>query len=286
MRTSIIIVAAALTLAALPAGAAEWTETEDGRAAVLRLRTAPFPHATRPQYRSDRVLAFVPAGYVPGEAVDIIVHYHGHRAEAVSSATRRRFAQQLVASGKAAILLCPQGPLRAADSAGGKHEQAGGLARFLREALDLLAAGGVVPAGATPGRVILSGHSGAYRVIAWCLVRGGVDVSEVWLHDAVYGYISTFASWAAADASRRLVSTHTPHGGTRTNNRELRRQLRALGVTVVETFDDIAGCQAAVIAVPETHDEATRRFEVMATTSGLEDLARATEGLIDAFPGW
>jgi hypothetical protein len=285
MRPTIII-AAALLLTALPAGAADWTQDERGRTATLHARTAPFPHYTRPQYRDDRVLAFVPAGYVPGDAVDIIVHYHGHRAEAVSSATRRRFAEQLVASGKAAILLCPQGPLRASDSAGGKHEDTNGLARFLREMLDLLAADGIVPAGARPGRVVLSGHSGAYRVIGKALVRGGVDVSEVWLHDAVYGEIATFARWAANDASRRLVSTHTPAGGTRTNNGELRRQLRELHVPVVASFDDIAGCRAAVIAVPEGHDEATKRFEVMATTSNLDDIPRETEGLIDAFPGW
>lgn len=291
LNRTVVVGAALMALTCLAAPArAQWTDEPIGRTGVLRLRTAPFPHATRPQYRDPRVLAFVPRGHAPGPIVDVIVHYHGHRAEAVSSARARRLREQLAASGKAAVLLCPQGPLRASDSAGGKHEERDGLRRFLDEALEALARDGVVPVGARPGRVILSGHSGGYRVIARCLERGGVDVQEVWLHDALYGQVATFTGWAA-QPRRRLVSTHTAHGGTRSNNAALRRELLALNAPVVVREADLEGATIAILPVPEGHDAVTNRLERLLRTSGLDDVAPAedeepapTPGIIDLIP--
>lgn len=266
---SLVLGAALLAALAAPARA-QWIEEPIGRTAVLNLRSAPFPHPSRPQFRDDRVLAFVPAGYTPGPLVDIVVHYHGHRADAVSSARERRLREQLAASDRGAILLAPQGPLNASDSAGGKHEEAGGLQRFLDEAIAALVRDGVLPPNARVGRVILSGHSGAYRVIARGLERGGVEVGEVWLHDAVYAEVPTFARWAA-QPGRRLVSTHTPGGGTRVNNGALLRELRARGVPVVVDERDIEGARAAILAVPEGHNAVTKRFERFLRTSRLDD---------------
>ncbi|MBX3467526.1 MAG: hypothetical protein KF878_11605 [Planctomycetes bacterium] len=275
-------------------GQVTWRDEPAGRTAVVRLRSAPFPHPSRPQYRDDRVLVFVPAGHTPGRQVDIVVHYHGHRGETVSSVEERRLREQLAASGRAAILLAPQGPLRAADSAGGRHEDAEGLARFLAEALALLAAEGVVPEGAAPGRVVLSGHSGGYKVIARALERGGVDVQEVWLHDGLYGELDAFERWVAGDARRRLVSTHTPRGGTRVNNGQLVERLRRRGLPVVTSDDDALhrGARAVVVAAPESHDAVTRRLERFLRTSGLDEVGPAAppppprgRGLVDALPG-
>lgn len=262
-------------LLGLPARA-QWKTEEIGRTAVVHLRSAPFPHPSRPQYTDDRVLMFVPAALRdPGPQVDVIVHYHGHRAETVSDADRRLLRQQLADSRRAAVLLCPQGPLRASDSAGGKHEEQGGLKRFIDEAFQRMIADGVLPAGTRPGRVVLSGHSGGYKVIAADLARGGVSVDEVWLHDALYGNMDVFRRWAGRPG-RRLVSTHTPGGGTRQNNQELARQLRQDGVPVVGEFSAQAmtGARAVILAVPEGHHDVThrpRRFQAFLNSSLLRD---------------
>ena len=256
-----------LLVLAGPGWSAEWTTDPSGRTAILRLPSAPFPHPSR-QYRDDRTLAFVPGGLRPGATIDVIVHYHGHRAEAVSDAQRKLLREQLAASGAQAVLLAPQGPLRASDSAGGKHEEAGGLARFVREGYAQLVKDQVLPAGARPGRVILSGHSGAYRVIAFGLERGGVDVVEVWLHDGLYGQVETFRRWASGPG-RRLISTHTPGGGTRAHNLGLAASLRRAGVPVVDDPQRIAGARVAILAVSEGHQQVLhqpRRFEAFART--------------------
>ncbi len=291
MTTRLLAALALLLVAAAPVRA-QWTDGPAGRTLVTRLRSAPFPHASRPRYTNNQTMMFVPSGFVAGPTVDIIVHYHGHRAEAVSSAQQRRLREQLRDSGRNAILLAPQGPMTANDSAGGQHGDAGGLQRFVEEALARLIADGVVPPGARPGRIVLSGHSGAYLVISQALERGGVQVSEVWLHDGLYGQIGAFTRWAQRPG-RRLISTHTERGGTRANNGQLERDLRAAGVPVVTRLADLERARAAVIALPGTHDQATDRFAAFARTSGLAPVASSpvpasdparTIGLVGVLP--
>lgn len=271
MRPALFIPLALALLA--PVARAQWTEAPHGRSLVARLRTAPFPHPSRPQFTDDRTLFFVPRGFVPGPTVDVVVHYHGHRAETVSSATLRRLREQLAGAQVSAVLLCPQGPLRAADSAGGKHEVAGGLSRFLTEALERLVTNGVVPQGARVGRVVLSGHSGAYRVIARALGVGGVDVSEVYLHDGLYGETDAFFGFATTPG-KRFLSTSTPGGGTAANNEALRRRLRGAGLSVASTEDDatLRATRTMILATGEGHDAVTHtrdRFQRFLATSGL-----------------
>lgn len=279
------LLALALLLSLAAPASAQWTTGPAGRTLVTRMRTAPFPHRSRPQYTNDQALLFVPEGFTPGPTVDIIIHYHGHRAEAVSSARQRRLGEQLRDSGRNAILLAPQGPLSANDSAGGQHGEEGGLQRFVAEALARLIADGVVPPGTRPGRIILSGHSGAYLVMSQALERGGLAVSEVWLHDGLYGQLGAFARWAQRPG-RRLISTHTAGGGTRTNNGQLERELRAAGVPVVTRLGDLEGARAAVIALPGTHDQATDRFAAFARTSLLRPTPlRTTDSTPAGIPG-
>lgn len=258
----------ALCLLASASPAADWTRDASGRTAILRLPGSMFPHRSR-GFTDDRTLAFVPSTLREGATVDVIVHYHGHGAETVSDFRRRLLADQLVASGLQAVILAPQGPLRAADSGGGKHEEAGGLNRFVSQGYGALVQDGVLPRGALPGRVILSGHSGGYRVIAAGLERGGVEVAEVWLHDGLYGQFESFFTWAQKPG-KRLISTHTPRGGVRGHNIALARRLRAAGVPVVETMEGLRGARVAIVAAPEGHHDVThspRRFEAFARTS-------------------
>lgn len=251
---------------------------------VLRLASAPFPHASR-SYRDDRVLAYVTPG-VAGPEVDVIVHYHGHRTpDAIADARARKLPQQLRDSGKAALLLAPAGPVGANDSSGGKHDEPGGLKRFLDEAFAAAAREGLLPAGARPGRVVLSGFSGGGRVIAFALRQGGVPVQEVWLHDALYGQFDAYSRWARAPG-RRLVSTHTPGGGTRGHNQSMAAELRAAGIPVAGDPGD-PGAHAVFMAVPEGHQAVTGRFGAIARGSRLRARqaspapAQPTRGIVD-----
>lgn len=268
----------AFALAALagpPTGSA-WTHDAYGSTAIFHMTTAPFPHPSR-SYTDDRVMLLVPDGYRPGATVDLVIEYHGFRNEIVHSDAGHHYRQQLALSRKNAILVEPQGPYEAADGSGGKHDEKDGLARFVKEVLATLVREGVVPDGASPGKLVLAGHSGAYQVIAHELDHGGVEVCEVDLHDALYGLLPSFRSWASVEG-HKLVSVSTRDAGTRANNATLRDQLESDGIVVAtdESEASLAHARVVIAPVDVAHDCSTYarlRWADVLEHSALSDLS-------------
>jgi len=124
-----------------------------------------------------------------------------------------KLPQQLLASKANAILLVPQGPKDAADSGGGKLElDPGGFAKLIDEVTVYLKSEDKIHT-TQVGRIVLSAHSGGYKVAAAVLHLGGMDthITDVLLLDASYGSLEWFADWCKADPSHRLVSLFTDH---------------------------------------------------------------------------
>lgn len=211
------------------------------------LEHAPFP-AEGASYKDDTVLVFVPRHYrLPASGqLDAVVHFHGHNNTAAGAMDEHALREQLFESKQNALLVVPQGPVRAADSSGGKVEQRGGLRRMLEELMRELARPAVGKAlGASRlrgarrfGALCLSAHSGGYRVAAACLLHGEVEVTEVYLFDALYGAVSTFRAWLKGGTPgrraprRKLVSTYAT-APVRAQNLTLIAELRSDGVDVL-----------------------------------------------------
>ncbi|MCX7626377.1 MAG: hypothetical protein N2Z21_09230 [Candidatus Sumerlaeaceae bacterium] len=220
----------------------EWAVTPWGRLGVAELKTAPFPDDSRTSgfvtkrgvipyeghYDDSRVAFAVPeplaratqssAGVakLPLPEIDLIVHFHGHGNECLNAMEQFRLGEQLAASTKQAVLVIPQGPKYAADSGGGKLEKDGAFAAFVREVLEVLKRNNMGATQETELRfIIVSGHSGAYRVIAKILDHGGEwdRIREVWLFDAAYGFFDELALPATAPSRypKRLRSIFTDH---------------------------------------------------------------------------
>lgn len=220
----------ALTLTQLAQGQATqpaWQSAAGGQLILRPFHYAPYPHSSReagfkgraatypasPHYTDSTVGIFIPPGYLPGEAVDYIVHFHGHNNHVSKVIPQYRLAEQLTDAKINAILIVPQGPRDAADSGGGKLElDEGGFGRLIDEVTQFLQAEGKIRT-AKIGRIVLSSHSGGYKVTAAVLDHGGLTdhITDVLLLDSSYGSLEAFAKWAGASPSHRLVSLYTQH---------------------------------------------------------------------------
>lgn len=219
-----------------------WQSSALGQTAVFHMTNAPFPHASRadgfktaertfprdPHYTDDRVAIFIPRHFQPGKRVDLLLYFHGHYNHIAKCIEQFKLREQVAAAGQNVILVCPQGPRDAGDSGGGKLEQPGGLHRLVDEVLDTLAAERKLPHRRL-GRVLLAGHSGAYRVIAFGLSVGGLDgnITDVGLLDASYGQLDAFTDWVSGHKKGRLFSIFTDHLAD--ENVALMTRLRKLG---------------------------------------------------------
>jgi len=213
----------------------------------LELESAPFP-APGAGYRDPTVIVYVPSHfrYNPHERLPVVVHFHGINSTAEGAMNGNQLREQLFDSRQNAILVVPQGPKNAEDTSFGKLQQEGGLSAMLHEITVLLhtrearralgdAAVGHGSERAHIGLVCLSTHSGGYHGVAGCLQHGGVEVTEVYLFDALYSDTEVFRDWVIkgkgrSQRHRHKLVTYFGGGTTATQSKLLRTQLEKAGV--------------------------------------------------------
>lgn len=206
-----------------------------GQLIVSHLANAPFPSSKRinghtynnkifsfeEHYNDSTVLIFIPKGFKPNNQNDFVVHFHGWYNNVDSVLNQFKLIEQFSASEKNAILIVPQGPKNAPDSFGGKLEDENRFRDLIDEILNLLYEKKLVSS-KNVGKIILSGHSGAYRVISFILMRGGLteQIKEVFLFDGLYGHIEKYSYWL--DHNRgKFINIFTENGGTKEESENL-----------------------------------------------------------------
>ncbi len=211
----------------------------------LQLSSAPFPHPVRDtghiyggqhfpadvHYRDSTVGVFLPRGFRSDKPLDLVVHVHGWWNNVDSVFAQFRLAEQLVGSGKNAALVVPQGPKNAPDSFGGRLEEQNTFRRFVEDIGDALYARRLIAAPPVR-RIVLSGHSGAYRMMSFILLRGGVTdrISEVYAFDALYGQLEKYGHWLT-HSKGRFVAIYCDSGGTKSTTESLMEDLKGWQVS-------------------------------------------------------
>jgi hypothetical protein len=255
----------------------------EGELILAKLDSAPFPHPSRADghryegplysakehYSDSSVAIFVPKGFRETGRIDVVVHFHGWKNHVQRVLDRYRLIEQLAASGRNAVLVVPQGPYDAPDSGGGKLEDADGFNRFMAEVADTLRKkSGLKKKDFSLGRIILSGHSGGYQVIASILDRGGVTdhVREVWLFDALYAKTPSFLTWIDRKQGR-FIDVYTEHGGTKGETEKLMETLKGRGTDFLarkesETGDNLLRSSRIIFLFRDLpHDEVVHKRE-------------------------
>jgi hypothetical protein len=226
-------------------------KTFRGDVLKLRLPSAPFPHRGRqngyqyeatyyppdPHYSDSSVWVFIPAAFRDSGAVDLVFFFHGWFSSIAEAERDFDLYRQFSESGVNALLVLPELACDAPDSYGGKLEESGGFVRLVDDLLQALCSHGLI-ARPKPGRLVLAGHSGAYRVIAQVLLRGGLaeHIGEVYLFDALYEWENLFADWIMA-GSHRFVSVNVTGSETSATADRLIGLLRASAVELTVAPD-------------------------------------------------
>ena len=216
-----------------------------GELIVTQLTSASFPHpkraeghtyqgelyAAKEHYSDSTVAIFIPKGFHETGKIDFVVHFHGWKNHVEGVLGQCQLIEQLIESGRNAVLVVPQGPRDAPDSFGGKLEDPDGFKRFMEDVMQTLRQNsGLNRRDFGLGQIVLSGHSGGYEVISAILDRGGLTdhVKEVWLFDALYAQTDKFLAWIDRQQGR-FIDIYTEHGGTKTKTEELMATLKQRG---------------------------------------------------------
>lgn len=251
------------------------TSTERGSGGVtftLAPKSAAFPCPGGKPYNDRTTLVFVPDHFrLPRSGrVDFVVHFHGHNTTAEKAIVSHKLREQLRDSKQNAVLVVPQGAVNQADGDFGKLMLKGGLGRLVSEIRGVLGGASVsktlgdatLAKSKRAGRVVLSAHSGGYRAAAACSKGAGVDISEVYLFDALYGDVDAFAAYVERSEDHKLVS-YSIGGAPRENSKKLAQILTAKGVDVRQesgaklTREELVRGRAVFLEGHSTHAAAT-----------------------------
>jgi hypothetical protein len=214
-----------------------------GKIIKFELHSSMFPHSERmdghkydgqnysflEHYNDSTVLIFIPSDFKPSKKIDFVVHFHGWRNTVDSVVAQYNLIQQFSASKKNAILIIPQGPKNSPDSFGGKLEEKDGFKKFMSEIAKNLVDKNILPE-FDIGNIILSGHSGAFRVISFIIQKGGLtkNISEVFLFDALYAQTEKYAYWID-HYEGKMINIYTNDGGTKAETEGLINDLQDWG---------------------------------------------------------
>ena len=246
-----------------------------GEMFVHGFSSAPFPDSTRMNghvydgktysfqghYDDSSVAIFISKGFKQTDSTNFVVYFHGWRNNIDSAYTEYNLINQFAESNLNAIFVFPEGPKNSPDSFGGKLENKDGLKILINDVVKFLMEKGKLNSPKI-GNIILGGHSGAYRVISFCIMRGGLtpNISDVILFDALYGETEKFSHWIE-NYNGRFIDIYTDSGGTKNESESLMNDFEGWGISYFKTEenelkpDDLTNNRLIFIHTDLVHNE-------------------------------
>ncbi len=170
-------------------------------------------YTTADHYSDSSVLLVIPRHLNLTGRIDLIFWFHGWHNNIDSAADFYGLSRQMIASERNAILVLAETAKNAPDSYGGKLERPGVFRSLVNDVMYTLKKNRIVPDNTGPGNILLAGHSGAFRVIAYILKNGEMQVQEVYLFDALYSQVDKFMQWLADNQQHHFIHWFTNQGG-------------------------------------------------------------------------
>ncbi len=194
-------------------------------------------------YKDSSVLVMIPRTFKPGKKVNLLFWFHGWGNNIDSAAVRYQLIRQFAASKLNAVLVLAETTRDAPDSYGGKLEYPGVFKNLVGDVLDRLKKEKIIRAVAESGNILLAGHSGAYRVMAYILKNGNLPVQEVILFDALYSETDKFMNWIRADINHRFIDIYTNGGGTDGETKQMAKIMEDEKISFQNTEESLVNAE-------------------------------------------
>ena len=169
-------------------------------------------YSTAEHYMDSSVLIIAPKKLDAKKKVDMIFWFHGWHNNIDNTASYYQLTRQFMESNLNAVLVLPEAAKDAADSYGGKLEKQDMFKSLVADVLMGLKSKKLIGMDCKAGHILLGGHSGGGEVMSYIVEKGGVEVNEAVLFDALYDGKEKFVDWIKADSSHRFIHLFTDHG--------------------------------------------------------------------------
>jgi hypothetical protein len=191
---------------------------------------------TPEHYRDSTVLIIAPKNLDAKKKVDMVFWFHGWHNNVDNAAAYYQLTRQFMESKLNAVLVLPEAAKNSADSYGGKLENPGVFKALVGDVLNGLKDKALISQKCQPGYILIGGHSGGGEVMSFIVEKGGIEVNEAVLFDALYDGKEKFFTWIKADTSHRFIHLYTDYGyGPKDENKLMVKTLQQQNIPYFET---------------------------------------------------
>jgi len=193
-----------------------------------------FPHENRKEghvykeqhysiqehYRDSSVIMFIPSYYTPKDSIDLVFYFHGWNNNIDTTIYKFNLLEQFYSSSKNGILVLAETAVNSPDSYGGKLQEKDIFKNLVTDVFQKIE--DVYGLQNMIGNITLAGHSGAWKVMSYILMNGGLSdrISAVYLFDALYGDVEKYIHWLDY-YNGKFINIYTPNGGTKSESENL-----------------------------------------------------------------
>lgn len=189
-------------------------------------------HYPKDKHYNDRTaLVFIPKHFHETDSINFVYYFHGWMNNIKKAVVTYDIITQFEKSGVNAILIAAETAYEAPDSYGGNLEKENFFNLQLNEIISKLKYDGQV-SNNNIGKILLAGHSGAFRVMAHMIEFGGLtsNIKEVYLFDALYSQTDKYINWIKANNDNRFINIYCDNGGTKEETEKMMEMLKSENV--------------------------------------------------------
>jgi hypothetical protein len=214
--------------------AQEIIQTKFGKICKIELDNTAFPHKNRDgghvykgehfnladHYKDKSSIVFIPNNYELKDSVNLVFYFHGWWNNIDTSITKFKLIEQFYYSKSNAVLVLTETAKNSPDSYGGHLEEKDVFKDLVYEIIAELS--DQLEIETELGKIIIAGHSGAYRVMSYILMHGGVtkNITDVIIFDGLYADVEKYSYWLD-NYGGRFINIYTPNGGTKEESENL-----------------------------------------------------------------
>lgn len=171
-------------------------------------------YPTTTNYQDSSVFIFIPKHFKQHASYEVVFWFHGWYNTIDSTIQSFRLIEQFTATNRNAIFVFPEAAKNAPDSYAGKFERPEYFNLFVKDLIEQLSRKKILH-NKLPGKLIIAGHSGAYRAISYILQYSGFKIHTVVLFDGLYGRDDVFMDYLTRHRSFQFINVYTNNGGTK-----------------------------------------------------------------------
>lgn len=177
-------------------------------------------YKAKDHYSDQSVIIYFPNNFTLTSKVDLVFYFHGWGNNIDSSLTKFNLLEQFYRSKKNAVLVLPEAAKNVPDSYGGKLEEEQVFKNLVLDVKEQIES--YYNKQFEIGDISLAGHSGAYRIMAYILMQGGIteNIKSVYLFDGLYADIEKYSYWID-NYNGKFINIYTPNGGTKSESENL-----------------------------------------------------------------